>query len=161
MGTRGPKGKPAAQKRLEGNPGKKKIPEGYVAAEGEPERPDHLDGYAADVWDRVMRSMPAGVYAASDTEVLAAYCLAAAELKRAMAHLAIEGRVVMVETKQGVVPRRNVWSGIAREMMSQIATLGTRLGLDPMARENIKAPDKKPVGKFGELVGIDGGKASA
>lgn len=158
MGARGPKGKPAAQKRLEGNPGCRPIPDEYVEPAGTPRKPSHLNGYALTVWRRVVASMPTGVYAASDTEALAAYCLAAAELKRAMSHLDIEGRVIMVETKQGTIPKRNPWGQIAREAMQQIATLGTRLGLDPMARENIKAPDKRPKSKFEGLVSINGGK---
>lgn len=158
MGLRGPKGKPAAQKRLEGNPGKQRIPDEYIEPAGTPRKPPHLDGYAVTVWNRVMRSMPPGVYAASDTESLAAYCLACAELKRAMGHLDVEGRVLMVETKQGTIPKRNPWGQIAREAMQQIATIGSRLGLDPMARENIKAPDKRPKSKFEGLVSINGGK---
>lgn len=155
----GPKGKPAAKKRLEGNPGQRPIPENFVEPTGDATCPDHLNGYAVTVWGRVMASMPAGVYTASDIELLAAYCMACAELKRAYAHLEVEGRVVHVQTKWGTTPRRNPWSAIAAESTRQITTLGSQLGLDPMSREKIKAPDARVPKKFGRLVGIDGGKA--
>jgi phage terminase small subunit len=57
-------------------------------------------------------------------------------------------------------PRRNPWTVISSQARQQLATIGTRLGLDPMARENIKAPQSKPpASKFTGLVGINGGKA--
>lgn len=156
MGQRGPKGKPVALKRLEGNPGKQRLPSGFVQATGVIAPPDYLAGYALEVWHRVIASMPEGVYAPTDADTLAAYCDACATLSRAIWALMIEGDVV--QTPYGA--KRNPWGLIATQARQQIATIGTRLGLDPMARENIKAPEPdRPTGKFAGLVGIDGGKA--
>lgn len=159
MGARGPKGEPVALKRMKGNPGKHKLPEDFVEASGDAELPAHVVGYAAQVWERITASMPAGVYRATDTGLLAAYCIACARQVQALAWLTIEGEVITLETKMGETRKRNPWSVILSEANTQIATLGTRLGLDPLARENIKAPDKRPKSKFTGLVGIDGGKA--
>lgn len=159
MGTRGPKGKSVVQKRLEGNPGKQKLPKGYVEARGDAERPAHISGYAADIWDAVVAAMPPGVYRATDSGLLAAYCIAVARQRDALARVAIEGEVVEVVGQFGSRMVRNPWALLLTEQGKLIATLGTRLGLDPMARENIKAPDQKPPdSKFAGLIGIDGGK---
>jgi P27 family predicted phage terminase small subunit len=156
MGARGAKAKPAALKRLEGNPGKRKLPTGHVVPTGPTRSPEHLEGYALEVWQRVMRAMPDGVYLSTDVETLLAYCDAADTLRKAMWAIKIEGHVL--QTPYG--PKRNPWTVIASQARQQIATLGTRLGLDPVARESIKAPEQqKPDGKFTGLVGIDGGKA--
>lgn len=158
MAKPGPKTKPALIKALEGNPGKRKLPEGYVKPDGEPEKPDYVTDYAAVVWDRVMRSMPPGVYTASDVEILAAYCLACRDIRSAQQHMDIEGRVLHLPTKDGYVVKRNPWGQIAREAASVMAALGSRLGLDPTSRESIKAPPEKTPDTFGELIGIDGGR---
>lgn len=141
-------------KRLEGNPGKKRMPKGHVEPTGTIEPPIYVIGHALAVWHRVVGSMPPGVYAPTDVDVLAAYCLAVDAHGKAAEALLIEGHVV--QTIHG--PKRNPWGVVATQARAQIATLGTRLGLDPLARENINAPDQRPVGNFGALVGIDGGK---
>lgn len=155
MGTRGPKGKPTALKRLEGNPGKQKLRDGFVEAHGNIVPPAHLSGYALEVWHRVVRSMPPGVYAPTDADTLAAYCVACDTHAKAVWALEIEGHVL--QTPYG--PKRNPWGTIGSQARQQIATLGTRLGLDPMARENIHAPERPVTSKFTGLVGINGGKA--
>lgn len=159
MGKRGRQSEPAAVKLLKGNPGKRTIPEGFVKPVGELARPAYVVGYAAEVWRRVVNSMPPGVYAASDVDTLAAYCLAAASLREAVEHLWIEGEVITVLGQFGPLPRRNPWTAIRTEAMAKIVTLGTKLGLDPTSRETIPAPKEKPASKFAGLVGIDGGKA--
>lgn len=157
MGTSGPKKKPVALKRLEGNPGHRPLPSGYVEPKGSPCAPEHLTGYAREVWQRVTRSMPDGVYLATDTETLVAYCDAVDTLRKAMLAIAAEGHVL--ETTFG--PKRNPWNTIATQTRQQIATLGTRLGLDPIARESINAPERRSESKFAGLVGIDGRKPGA
>lgn len=170
MGARGPKGKSAKIRELEGNPGKRAMPKDFIYPDGDPARPEHLTGYAKIVWDRIVRSMPPGVYKTTDEELLAAYCRAAHLQKICIETLAIQGEVIVPivrvrEDEEGATiveygpPTRNPWSKIEHEARAQIATLGTRLGLDPISRENIKAPDKRPVSKFDGLTVVNGGKA--
>ena len=147
-------GKPVALKRLEGNPGQRKLPSGHVEPVGAAEPPDHLTGYALEVWGRVVRSMPAGVYLATDTETMVAYCDAVDTLHKAMQAIADEGHVL--ETPYG--PKRNPWNTIATQTRAQIATLGARLGLDPLARESVAAPGNTAQSKFSGLAAIGGGK---
>ena len=54
MGLRGPAPKPTTIKRLEGNPGKRKLNDGEPSPRlGAPECPDHLDDVARKEWDRL------------------------------------------------------------------------------------------------------------
>lgn len=180
MGLRGSKGKPAHVKLLEGNPGQRPVKTDFVEPSGDAEPGDYISGYAREVWDRVVAAMPPGTYKATDTGTLEAYCIACDQLYTAQTMLKLEGHVIVpmlvAKDEHGemifnddtglpvLVPMgkayRNPWSVVAREAMEKIATLGTRLGLDPIARENIKNPTaQKPASKFAGLVGINGGKA--
>src|SRR3546814_885276 len=173
MGKRGPAGKPADVKKLEGNPGKRPLKE-PVRPEGKPRKPRHLTGYAAEIWHDVLGAMPESVYAATDAGTLVAYCIACDDLRDARGHLLVEGHVIrpvirVVENDDGEIreiygpPKRNPWGAVTREAMDKIATLGSKLGLDPIARENLGASPggEPPKSKFGGLVGIAGGKRSA
>lgn len=161
MAATGRKPKPAAIKKLEGNPGQRPIPEDFVAASGKANRPAFLPRYAAETWDRICDSMPPGIYTGADVTLLVAYCLAADHMREASIQIQSEGHVVTVQTKDGFVPRRNPWCTVQNDAMAKIATIGSRLGLDPISRESIKAPPEKPKSKFEGLTGINGGKASA
>ena len=56
MGLRGPAPKPTAIKRLEGNPGKRKLNEAEpTLTVGVPECPDYLDEVAKREWGRLNR----------------------------------------------------------------------------------------------------------
>jgi P27 family predicted phage terminase small subunit len=148
--------KPISVKRLEGNVGKRRIPKDdeYVHASGALIRPEHITGYAAEVWDRVIASMPPGLYGPPDAEALVAYCDAAETLRDAREHLAAEGQVL--ETNYG--PKRNPWGPIAGQARQQIKDIGTRLGLDPIARERMSQPSGPGKSKFSGLAAIGGSK---
>lgn len=167
MAATGRRPKPLALKKLEGNPGKRALPKDTVAPDGAAIMPAHVTGYAADVWRRVVTAMPEGVYRATDDETLAAYCLACARVRTAAEMLEIEGHVIynrkVIDRDDGTRliiddAKRNPWGVVMREATKELAMLGTKLGLDPIARENIKAPEKPSAGRFAGLFGIDGGK---
>lgn len=165
MGARGPARKPAAIKKLEGNPGQYPLPENRLTADGVPVRPEHVEEYGAEVWNRIVNAMPRGVYTATDIDLLAAYCVAANDLRRATQMLAIEGIVVWepVFSKSGAhvgdKQKLNPWQTVSTAARSQLAQIGSRLGLDPVARDNIKMPEQKPISKFDGLVVVAGGKS--
>lgn len=162
MGARGPKPKPTKEKERLGNPGKRALNHNEPQATGHPDPPDYMDEYAKGVWERVITAMAAGVYTACDTSALVAYCQAESLHRRAVIVNAI-GRFQAY--KDGVITASMYqdtngkdWIRIQKEQAASIASLGTRLGLDPSARSAIKLPDKRPQGKFGELTQIQGGK---
>jgi P27 family predicted phage terminase small subunit len=155
MGQRGPKGRPLAVKILEGNRNKEKLPDGFIEVDAPLERPEGMNKAADEVFDNVIGAMPPGVYTAGDRELILTYCMACSNLREARQNLEIQGQVL--ETEYGL--KRNPWGVVAREAIAQIATIGSRLGLDPMARQNIAAPEKKAKSKFEGLIPINGGKA--
>jgi P27 family predicted phage terminase small subunit len=150
MGKRGPKPTPTKEKQRLGNPGKRPLNENEIQPDGTPEAPGYLDDYASKLFNRIIVAMADGVYTACDTEVLAAYCAACSLHRRAIENVRAYGE--MIDDKI------NPWVKEQRHQAQLIATLGTRLGLDPTARASIKVPEKKPKGKFGEYGVVNGGK---
>jgi phage terminase small subunit len=61
-----------------------------------------------------------------------------------------------LETDYG--PKRNPWGPIAGQARQQIKDLGTRLGLDPIARERMSQPSGPGKSKFAGLAAIGGGR---
>lgn len=137
---------------LEGNPGHRPVKMAGVVPKGDAVMPPYVTGRATEVWLQVVASMPPGTFKATDGEILGAYCLAAARQQVAAGHLLIEGEVL-----HGALGKayRNPWGVIAREASAEIAKLGARLGLDPIARENIHVPPSRPAGKFIGLIPDD------
>lgn len=140
--------KPAAIKRLEGNPGKRRI--GH-----EPEpcaplvRPAHVTGEAARVWARVVRSMPPGMYGAGDAEVLSTFAFASVQHRAAVAEVARDG--LTITTPQGRIAHPAV--AVAARSAELIFKASDRLGLSPVARARLSAPEPKTPSKFDGLLG--------
>lgn len=141
--------KPPHLVALEGNPGKRRVAARGVQPTGEATPPGHLTGYARVVWARVVDAMPAGTYRPTDTELLAAYCDAAATHREATAHVAAEGPVL---TGPRGRQQRNPWFAVQRDAARQIESLGRRLGLDPLARERLSPPPQPTASKFAGLI---------
>lgn len=131
---RGRKPKPMAQRRLEGNPGKRAlprdVPEPPAAA---PEAPEHLNAVARAEWDRIVVELVAiGSLALCDRSALAAYCANYARWVRAeemIARLSSE----LVTTPNGAV-QINPWVSIANRAMELMHKFGTEFGLTPASR---------------------------
>ena len=75
-----PRKSPEAR-RLEGNPGKRPIPETSIVAGGSVVAPDHLSDDAKACIGIIKRSLPPKTYAACDAFLLSAYASAWAEHK--------------------------------------------------------------------------------
>lgn len=156
MGKRGPAPKPAELRRLEGNPGKRRLNPRAPQATGVPRCPAHLDDYGKTVWRRVVGAMPPRLYTAADREVLAAYCTAAALHRKAVLAIRREGAVAVGE---GGAPYQSPWVGIANRQAGLIASLGSKLGLDPSSRSTLNMPDDgPPKSKFARFTAIPGGR---
>jgi P27 family predicted phage terminase small subunit len=156
MGKRGPQPKPQEIKRLEGNPGKRRTNNSAPEPEGVPTCPAHLGSYGKAVWKRIAKSMPPKLYKAADRELLAAYCQAADLHKRAVEAIRTEGEVSFGESG---APYQNPWVSIQNKQAQLLASLGSRLGLDPAARSSINMPEEDEApSKFGGLVAIEGGR---
>ena len=165
MGKRGPKPKDKRLDDLDGNPGKRPAKPDPVKASGAPTPPSWLDIYGGKVWRMVMGSMPPNFYASVDTVVLAAYCQAASMIREASLDIKKSG--ITIRNNQGNKVK-NPSCGVLIESLSKVATLGTRLGLDPSARQAMgiyagggAGDGQKPATAFGDLIAIPGGKSSA
>lgn len=158
MGKRGPQPKPQELKQLEGNPGKRRTNKNAPKADGVPDCPEHLGEYARIVWERIARSMPPQLYKAADTDLLAAYCEAADLHKRAIEAVREQGEVSVGESG---APYQNPWVSIQNKQAQLLASLGSRLGLDPATRSSINMPEEDDApSKFNGLVAIQGGRSA-
>jgi len=73
--VRGRRPKPAAQRRREGNPGKRPIHDGLIA-DGEPEKPEFSNPYAEEEWERVVPLLVSqGIAGRAHTASLMAMCI--------------------------------------------------------------------------------------
>src|SRR5438309_10891663 len=103
MGFRGPAPKPTAIKRLEGNPGKRKLNEAEPKPMmGVPECPDYLDDIAKKEWGRLTTILTAmRVLTEADYIALANLCQAYSTLMDA--HRPLNKTVVRFKTKSGYI----------------------------------------------------------
>lgn len=127
--------KPALIKRLSGNPGKRPINDGPKAA-GKPQPPKNMSPFALVVWRRLLGCMPAGVYFSIDEFILASFCEAVALHRLASEMIQEHGPVSTGHTGQPVI---SPWVKIQSDQARLIMALAARLGLDPIARQQIKS----------------------
>ena len=161
MGKRGPKSKPQALRDLDGNPGKQKKQPPAVKATGSIRQPGWVarDDIAAKVWEDAITAMPPGFYTRADNQMLAAYCGACSMMQKAMEDIAEDGITIHNENGKQKNPAVSILEGA----QAKIATLGTRLGLDPSARQDIginaaAGNDDDSKEGFGDLIALPGGK---
>lgn len=154
---KGRRPKPNELKRLEGNPGRRPIADDAAQPTGRPSKPDYVQGYAAEVWHRLVGSMPEKVYTGADQELIAAYCVAADLHRQSVANVNAMGAVVLNDDGNQVT---NPHLRVLNSQATKMASIGSRLGLDPAARASLRVPkDDKPRSKFAGLIAFPGGQA--
>lgn len=143
MGKRGPKPKPAHEKKLAGNPGKRPIGLDLKPKLGVPEMPEWLLPVAKDKWREVVPLVvEMGVLALADGTLLAAYCQVYARWRDAEEKLDEQG--TEIETtfangdSKGVMTSPQV--GIAAKWLDKLNQLGAQFGLSPTSRSRINLP---------------------
>lgn len=119
MAVRGQKPKPTHLRLVEGNAGKRPVPEGEPIPKGEIQKPSKLKGKPGGLWDQFIS--PAFWLTSADGPKAFMWCHLQAEFERA--------------------PGKMVASRI-----SQLRALGSELGFDPAsrARLGVKDNDGKP-----------------
>ena len=147
--------KPAAIKRLEGNPGQYPIEERGIEGLGAPFVAEHLPDDARGCIECIKASMPDSVYSRLDSFLLAAFGMAWAIHKRAAHEISNPNFVwTTTNTKGSQVP--SPWIKILNQQAALLASLGDRLGLDPKARASLHLPARQQRSKFDGLIGRDG-----
>lgn len=161
VGKRGPKPKPTALRLLEGNPGRLPINPDEIVIGDPPIKPNivGMDAHASAEWDRLLASMPPGLYTSADTAALTQYALAWSMLLRSQEELDARGLIIEtsifregqeVDTHVKVNPAAKSWK-LASETLWKA---GDRLGLNPGVRARLQVPkrDEKPQSRFGGLI---------
>ena len=149
---RGRKPKPPELRAAMGNAGHRPIPEPTIKVSGTaPIIPDHLDDDARACMELIQRSMPADVYQAIDTFALTNFAVIWSLHRKAVINLNAEGAVIAAKDGDKLNPNFRVMSDCASKMKE----IGSRLGLDPVARASLTLPQDKPKSKFDGLLGGD------
>lgn len=150
MGLRGPAPKPTALKRLEGNPGKRKL----NAAEPKPDAsipqcPAWLRTEAKAEWRRVAgRLHAAGILTYVDMAVLAMYCQAWARLIEAEKMVKKHGQVVV--SSKGT-EYMSPWLTAAMSAEKSVSALAAKLGMSPADRTRLSSADGQQGGESESL----------
>lgn len=134
----GRKPKPTAIKKLEGNPGKRKLNRKEpVPAKGMPECPDWLLPETKAEWERLCEKLSdMGVLTEIDMAAFAAYCQSFARWKEAQEHIDAEGSTFV--TDKGY-QQQTPWVGIANTNQKLMLQAAAEFGLTPSARSRIMA----------------------
>lgn len=155
---RGPKPKPTALKKQNGNPGKRPLNDREPEAiPGLPDCPSHLDAEARAEWFRmgprlVKEKRMAEVYKA----VFAAYCQAWSRWVEAEKMIQQHG-VVISAPKSGYL-MQSPFLNISNKAMSQMMAALTEMGLSPSSQSRVsEIPEPATVSRLEAFLG---GKAS-
>lgn len=131
---RGRPPKPSAEKKLNGNPGRRPLNEQEPAATGDPIKPSWLDEEASSFWDSVVpRLVTMGVAKEADSELLAAMSRWWS-IWRSCDKLLVGG---ILEWKV-VCTASAAWK--------QFSAIASKFGLNPSDRQRLKVTPK-PVAK--------------
>lgn len=142
--------KPTAVKKLAGNPGKRALNKSEPKPSGLPTPPSAMSNRAKTVWKRLVVAMPPGVFAATDSYVLAAYCEAASNHQLATAKIAGGEIETLGSTGQ---TKLSPWFAVRSDNARLMATLGAKLGLDPVARQGLHTgKEDQGSDEFGDLI---------
>jgi P27 family predicted phage terminase small subunit len=153
---RGPQPKPTALKRLEGNPGKRKLNDAEPVPVGVLKKPSFVTDEAAEEWDRIVTAMPPGFYTPADAATLTVYVCAWAMHRNAFLIIEREGMFSTGSSGQTIA---HPAFAIMTSQAAIILKAGDRLGLSPAARSRLQMPSAAPAkSKFEGLIGIKGGR---
>ncbi len=146
--------KPSAQKKLAGNPGKRKL------NEAEPnydtitsvDAPDYLDDLATTAWNTYAPLLCGqSVLCVTDLHNLEIFCMAYSGWRRSHIDAGVQ---ISVMQENGTL-KKHPALGAANEFANQMRTFGALLGLSPADRSKIMTPkQKEDDNPFGALLGM-------
>ncbi|GFE77518.1 phage terminase small subunit P27 family [Novosphingobium sp. TCA1] len=142
---------PTHIKRLSGNPGKRPLNDKEPQPIGAPAAPKEMTKTAKEVWKRLVASMPVEVYTAADTHILAAYCEAVSNHRTATRMIAAKDFEPMIPGSTGQLTVNPIYK-LQSDQARLIKELGQRLGLDPIARQQIASDPGDDEDEFASLV---------
>lgn len=155
MGTRGPAPKPLEMRRLEGNPGKRPIPEGVPEGDGGvPDRPAWLSDEAGDFFTEIVeQASKLRVLSSTDgaaVAVLAEALQAYVEIRQTMT---VEWCIAGAEGQ----PKKHPLASSRLEWLRFIANWSREFGFSPSARARVfvtDEPDGTTADQAAEILGF-------
>ncbi len=109
-----------------------------------------MSNRAKTVWKRLILAMPRGVFTATDSFLLAAYCEIVSVHQLATAKIAGGEIETTGSTGQS---KLSPWFAVQSDAASKMASLGAKLGLDPVSRQQINADNgSQGDDEFGDLI---------
>ena len=154
--TPGRKPKTAAQKLLDGNPGKRKIRPDLPAPSGAPPMPERLmvDPVAVAKWHEfVPILLDIGTLTKADGEALATLCEVYSAAQSCLLELRATGPVMRTDLG-GVTP--NPAGPLYRGLVSLQASLMGEFGLTPTSRARLGGKEEKPADEVEEFFRVHG-----
>jgi P27 family predicted phage terminase small subunit len=119
---------------------------------GRPSLPPSIEGEAARLWVKVVASLPDGLLTRADEATLEAFAGAWATYREADAKIQKTG--LLVQSPQG--PIRNPLLVVRNHACQHIISLGAVLGMSPVARARLAAPNSADSDPMALLLGDDG-----
>lgn len=156
---RGRKPKPVNLKKIEGNPGKRKLNDREPKPEGIPTCPRELDKQGKREWRRISRELiRMGLLTSVDRAALTGYCSSWSRWIAAEADIQKSG-LVIVNPRTGQ-PVRNPSVTIAERALDQMRKFAVEFGCSPSSRSRLsvggKAQTEDPFESFmREMVSLD------
>jgi P27 family predicted phage terminase small subunit len=128
--------KPTKQKKLEGNPGKRKLNPLEPEPDSEiPSMPIHLDAAAQTEWKRITpHLLSLGLISEVDRGPIAAYCQSWSRWMDAEENVQRFGS--LIKTPKGY-PVQSPYVGIANHAMDQMRKFAIEFGMTPAARSRV------------------------
>ncbi len=158
MGRRGPKPKPTALKKLQGNPGKRKLNESEPQFTGIPTPPDFLGPEALAEWNRLGPELAhLGLLKNADRAAFAAYCEAYGDFQKYTREIKDTGETFTTDKGYvGIHP----FVALRNKALEKLRQYAAEFGLTPAARSKVTVPetDENPEEKKAELFLFKGGK---
>jgi len=147
--SRGSKPKPANLRVLQGNPGKRPIPEGVPRPASKAlEPPRRIKGAARREWRRLVKLFGPeglGTLAESDEALIEAMVKDYALIVEAEERIEAQGPMLVGHTGN---PYQSPWVGLRNRLVDRYYRFLTELGGSPSARMKVKADVPEPVDEF-------------
>ena len=144
--------KPAAIRELEGNRSRTPIPR-EISAVGRPEAPTHLSAEELDRWQDIVSSLPVELLSRADEQCLERMAIAWAAFRQTT--ILINKAGLLTRGANGE-PVRNPLLLIRATAADEMHACGQVLGLSPLARTRLVAPEQESIDPLTVLLGPHG-----
>lgn len=144
--------KPALTRQLEGNPGKRPLPQDLPGV-GKPEPPEHLTEPQRERWNDIVASLPVEFLTRADTQALERMAVAWATFRETSGVINQAGLITRGANGE---PVRNPLLLVRQAAANEMSDCAMVLGLSPLARTRLTAPETADDDPMAILLGPHG-----